>query len=404
MFLTCFVSLSAASSWECESDPECPEGTTCNSTSNTCVMTKGKVADYAAITLSAGENTPDTHGSDRIFVKNPAKDLVIGQLAVNAYSGDGEGKLYFIKELSADLSVYPNSIDFKDFKLIYDANGNGAADPSERIVAEGTLATSGIKFVLDQRYSAFKMNMNENLLIVGSFSSEKEITDIAKFNATVKSNYIVTKTYNGEGSVAATQPINFASFAFEPESGYFLLSSGSRFPKVPSWKEMNREQEIMQLRLKALDGANGLLSLKIELSGNTVSFGNGVSKITLCTDPDNDGKCNETIEEFADFTEPQQAVLFKIPEGKIQLDEGEETFLVVKAAIDFYKDQNTYFYINDSGVTLKTRQKIAGTPVKTEAFRYSCREDDPDCRLKPEEPAPEEKSGGDSGCSLLFVD
>ncbi len=403
LFLASFVSLLSADSWDCSADTDCPDGTTCNSNSNTCIMTKGKVSDYAAITLSLGENSPNSRGSDRIFVKNPANDLVLGQLAVNSYAGGGEGQLYFIKELTTDIAVYPSSIKFENFKLIYDTNGNGIADSSEKTVAEGVAEGFGIKFELHQKDQAFKMNQTENLLIVGSFSSEKEVSDIAKFNATVKNNYIVTKTYKGEGDIAATSPIVFPSFAFEPEKGYFLLSAGQHFPKAPSWKEMNKEQEIMHLRLKALDGANELLALKIDLSSQTVSFGNGVKKISLCSDPDNDGKCNETLSELSDFAEPQQSVMFQIPSGRISLSEGDETFLVVKADLDFYKDQNTTFYINDSAVTLKSRQKIAGTPVKTETFKYSCKEDDPDCQLKPEEKTDEEESG-DSGCSLLFVD
>ena len=404
VFLMFFVSILTAASWDCSSDTDCPEGTTCNSNSNTCIMTKGKVSDYAAITLALGENNPNSRGSDRIFVKNPANDLILGQLAVNAYAGGGEGQFYFIKELSADISVYPSSIKFENFKLIHDANGNGTMDSSEKVVAEGVAEGFGIKFEIHQKEQAFKMNQTENFLIVGSFSSEKEINDISKFNATVKNNYIVTKTYKGEGDIAATSPINFPSFSFEPEKGYFLLSAGEHFPETPSWKEMNKEQEIMHIRLKALDGANELLTLKIELSGQTVSFGNGVKKISLCTDPDNDGKCNETLSELFDFATPQQAVLFQIPSGKVQLNEGDETFLVVKADIDFYKDQNTAFYISESDVTLKTRQKIAGTPVKTENFKYSCKEDDPECRLKPEEETEEKNEGDNSGCSLLFVD
>ena len=401
LFSMFFVSFLLADSWECSADTECPEGTTCNSASNTCVMTKGKVAEYATITLSIGENSPSSLGADRIYVAHPATDLVIGQLAVNSYSGGGEGQLYFIKELSVDLSVYPSSIDFDDFKLVYDANGNGVADSSERVVAKGVPEGFGMKFEIQQKYQAFKMNQTENLLIIGSFSSEKEITD-SKFNATVKSNYIKTKTYNGEGAVAATADIVFPSFAFEPEKGYFLLSSGKNFPKAPTWKEINREQEIMHLKLKALDGTNDLLNLKIELYGTAVSFGNGVEKIALCNDPNGSGKCGEVIAELSDFVEPQQSVSFQIPAGKVSLAEGEEKYLVVKAGLNFYKDQNTYFYITESDVTLKTRQKIAGTPIKTESFKYSCKEDDPDCRLKPEENQEEESKS--SGCSLLFVD
>ncbi len=400
LFLMSFVSFLAADSWDCSADTDCPEGTTCNSTTNTCVMTKGKIADYATITLSIGENSPSALGTDRIYIAQPAADLVLGQLAVSSYTGGGEGQLYFIKELSVDLSVYPSSIIFENFKLIHDANGNGVADSSEIVVAEGVPEGFGMKFEINQKYQAFEMNKTANLLIIGSFSSEKEITD-SKFNATVKSNYIKTKTYTGEGAVAATADIVFPSFSFEPEKGYFLLSAGKNFPKAPAWKEMNKEQEIMHLKLKALDGANDLLTLKIELYGTAVSFGNGVEKIALCTDPNGSGKCGEVIAELSDFIEPQQSASFQIPAGKVSLNEGEEKYLVVKAGLNFYQNQNTYFYITESDVTLKTRQKIAGTPVKTESFKYSCKEDEPECRLKPEENQEEE---GDSGCSLLFVD
>ena len=401
VFSMFFVSLFAESPWSCSLDGDCPEGTTCDSASSSCVMTKGKVADYATITLSIGENSPSSLGTDRIFVSQPANDLVLGQLAVNSYTGGGEDKLYFITELSADISVYPSSITFGNFKLVHDENGNGKADPSERTVAKGVGEGYSMKFEIEQKYQAFKMNKVENFLIIGSFSTDKELNDIAKFNATVKSDYIKTRTYSGEGAVAATSPIVFPSFAFEPEKGYFLLSAGKNFPKAPVWKEMNKEHEIMQLRLKALDGANELLTLKIELYGTAVSFGNGVEKISLCTDPNGSGKCGEVIAELSDFEENQQSVSLQIPAGKVSLNEGEEKYLVVKAVLNFYKDQNTYFYITESDVTLKTKQKIAGTTVKTENFKYSCKEDDPDCRLKPEE---NQEEGGDSGCSILFVD
>ena len=400
-FLMFFVSLYAQSAWSCSADSDCPEGTTCDSASSSCVMTKGKVADYAAITLSIGENSPSALGADRIFVAHPANDLVLGQLAVNSYAGGGDGKFYFISELSADLSIYPSSITFENFKLVYDANGNGVADTSEKVVAEGVAEGYSIKFELEQKYQAFKMNQIENLLIIGSFSTDKELNDLAKFNVTVKSDYIKTKAYTGEGAVAATSPIVFPSFSFEPEKGYFLFTAGKNFPKAPVWTEMNKEHEIMQLKLKALDGANELSVLKIELYGTAVSFGNGVEKITLCTDPNGSGKCGEVIAELSDFAEPQQNASFQIPAGKVSLNEGEEKYLVVKAGLNFYKDQNTYFYITESDITLKTRQQIAGPTVKTDSFKYSCKEDDPDCRLSPDE---NKEEGGDSGCSLLFVD
>ena len=397
------VSLFASSSWEFSGDSDCPEGTKCDSPSSSCVIIKEKVADYAAITLSIGKNNPNSSGSNMIFIQNPENDLVLGQLAVEAYAGGGEGKLYFIQELSADISLYPSSIKFENLKLVYDANGNGIFDSSEKIVAEGMSEGAVVKFYINQKDMAFKMNQTENFLFVASFSNENPIKDLnSKINLTIRSrDYIVARS-KGECLVADTFPIKFSDFSFEPESGYFLFTSGKYFPQnVPGWKEINKEHEIMHLRLKAIDAANELTSLKVNLSGNSVSFGNGVDKISLCTDKNNDGKCDEVIAEMSDFADQQENALFQIPSGKVSLNAGEETSLVVKADLNFYNGQNTYFYITDSDITLKTKKNIAGTQIKTGNFNYKCSEEDPECRLKPEE---NQDEGGDSGCSILFID
>ena len=384
--------------WNCSSDSDCPEATTC--ISEICTMAKEKVVEYATINIAAGENSPSSGGSDRIFVTHPANDLVLGQLAIQTYSGEGENKFYFVKEISSDISVYPTPLKFENFKLVYDANGNGIADPSEKVVATGEITGYTVKFKIEQNLTAYKVNQPTNFLIIGSFSTENKMSDLAQFNASVRTDYIKTKTYLGEGAIAATPAVKFSYFSFEPEEGYFLFSSGNRFPSAPKWQEINKEHEIMHIKLKALDGANELNALKINLYGSAVAFGNGVNKISLYIDSNNDGKGDTIISELSDFTELKQSAYFQIPAGKISLGEGNETYLTVKADLNFYKDQNTYFYITENDVILKTKQKIAGTPVKTENFKYSCKEDDPECRLKPEE----EKEEGDSGCSLLFVD
>ena len=394
--------LFAESPWPCSGDSDCPEGMKCDA--NSCAIIKEKVAEYAAIRLTTGENNPNSFGSNAIFVTNPANDLVLGQLAVNAYAGDGDGKFYFIQEISTDISVYPSSIKFENLKLVYDANGNAVSDSSEKVVAEGEAEGSSIKFKIHQQDMAFKMNQAENFLIVGSFSSENPINDaFSKFNATIRNKtYIVAKGSKGEFPVEEIQPINFPSFSFEPSSGYFLFASGRYFPqRVLPWQEINKEQEIMHLRLKAIDDANELTSLKVNLYGTSVSFGNGVRKISLCTDKNNDGKCDEVIAEVSDFIEPQQDAVFQIPSGRVSLNKGDETFLVIKADLNFYKGQNTYFYIAESDITLKTRKSIAVTQIKTNNFNYNCSEDTPECQLKPEE---NQEESDDSGCSVLFID
>ena len=397
------AALFAESQWPCSGDSDCPEGMTCDSTS--CGIVDGKVGEYAAVTLSLGQNNPNSFGSNAIFVANPATDLVMGQLAVNASAGDGNGKVFFIQEIKVDISIYPTTIKLDELKLVHDANGNGAFDPSEKVLSIGEADNSSMKFVINQQDMAFKMNQTENFLIVGTFSSQTPIKDaFSKFNAVIRNkSYIVARGSKGEFPVAEiSQSINFPTFSFEPEHGYFLFASGRYFPKKTlSWSEINQEHEIMHLRLKAIDAANELAAFKINLYGNSVSFGNGVEKISLCTDKNNDGKCDEVIAEVSEFAEPQQSAVLQVPSGKVVLDTGEETFLVVKADLNFYKDQNTYFYITDSDVTLRTKKSIAGTQIKTNNFNYNCSEDEPECRQKPDE---NQDEGSDSGCSVLFID
>ncbi|MBP5406996.1 hypothetical protein J6Z19_07590 [bacterium] len=409
LFLTVIVllnvSLFAASAWPCSGDSECPEGTTCDSASSSCVIVKDRITDYAAITLSAGENNPNSSGSGMIFVPNPSNDLVLGQLGVKAYAGDGEGKLYFIQEISADISVYPSFIKFEDFRLVYDANGNAAVDSSDKVVADGTVEGATVKFAVYQKDMSFKMNQTENFLMVASFSSDTPLNDSnSRFNAVIKGKDSIVANAAKKVDVADIKSISFPYFSFEPENGFFLFASGRHFPRTaPSWKEMNKEQNIMHLRLKALDGANELTSLTVNLYGNSVAFGSGIEKISLCTDRNNTGSCDEVVAELSDFIEGQTSAVFQIPSGKIALNDGEEKFLVIKADLNFYNGQNTHFYITDAGITLKTKKKIAGTQIKTENFNYNCSEEDPECRLKPEDGQSEDE-GGDSGCSLLFVD
>lgn len=403
------LSLFAATSWSCSGDSECPEGTTCDTPSSSCKFDKDKVAEYATIRLKTGVNNPNSFGSGTIFVQNPANDLVLGQLEVNGSASNGE--YYFIQELSVSVST-PSSIKFDNFRLVYDANGNGVKDASEKIISEGSINNYTINFEIEQQLQGFKTNQAENFLIIASFSAENSVDNLNFYAFIQDGNSILTKVQkgtDGKGDVENFNRLSFPKFSFEPASGYFLFASGPHFgPQTPPrWEEINKEWDLMHLRLKALDEPNELESFKIDIYGSSVFFGNGVDKITLCSDKNNDGKCDDVISEISDFTENQQSAFFVIPKGKVSLNAGEETFLVVKADLNFYKDQNASFYITENGISLKTKKKIAGTNIKTVTFTYNCKEGDEGCRLKPEEneeTEDEPETDEESGCSILFID
>lgn len=392
----------ASGVWTCSSAADCSEGMDC-SNENTCIMNKSKFTDYIAITLFIGENSPNTRGTGsakRIFIQNPANDLVLGQVDVSA-SGGQDGKLYIIKDMTADMTIYPSSkISCENFRLVYDKNGNGNADPGEPTVSEGSFESNTVKYQFNQKEASYPVNTKSNFLMIASCSVSDPVTDEnTKISATVRDSYITAAGTSGNATYAQIQPLNFPTYTFEPESGYFLFTAGKFFPKAPGWTEMNKTQEIMHIRAKAIDSANEIKTVGIALNGTVVSFGNGVESIALYLDTNNDGKGDKLISEITEFPEPFQTANLTIPSGSLAFNQGEEKHLVISATLNFYSGQTTYFYIGKTSVVLTTNKQVAGPTIQTDTFSYKCDETEPNCNLKPSEDEGEESSG----CSLVFV-
>lgn len=392
----------ASGVWTCSSAADCSEGMDC-SNENTCIMNKSKFTDYIAITLFIGENSPNTRGTGsakRIFIQNPANDLVLGQVDVSA-SGGQDGKLYIIKDMTADMTIYPSSkISCENFRLVYDKNGNGNADPGEPTVSEGSFESNTVKYQFNQKEASYPVNTKSNFLMIASCSVSDPVTDEnTKISATVRDSYITAAGTSGNATYAQIQPLNFPTYTFEPESGYFLFTAGKFFPKAPGWTEMNKTQEIMHIRAKAIDSANEIKTVGIALNGTAVSFGNGVESIALYLDTNNDGKGDKLISEITEFPEPFQTANLTIPSGSLAFNQGEEKHLVISATLNFYSGQTTYFYIGKTSVVLTTNKQVAGPTIQTDTFSYKCDETEPNCNLKPSEDEGEESSG----CSLVFV-
>ncbi|MGI6393129.1 MAG: hypothetical protein ACOX2F_00090 [bacterium] len=391
--------------WECETDSDCSTGMRCND--EVCIAPAANFSSYAAVSLKAGDNSPNSLGSKKIFVSHPAKNVVLGQLAIDANAGGEDGKLYLLRELSATIVSSNLNIKGENFKLVYDANGNGEFDSSEKIISTvETAEGSTIKFLIGQKTASYKMNVTEHFLIIGDFSFPEEMTlnSLWDFGIDIRpeTGIKITNAGKADSVVVATVPekISFPRFSFEPESGYFLFASGKYFPDAPSWKEMNKTHNIMHIRAKSLSGSNEIKSISIYLEGTVVSFGNGVKRISLYLDSNNDGKGDVLIEEKSNFETPAQSVLFRIPENTLALNEKEEKFLVVSAELSFYNSQTTRFYISNSGLVLDKKQEIAGVPVNTNQFKYSCDEADSGCVANPNN---KEFDDDDSGCSILFI-
>lgn len=399
------IPFSVFATWDCESESDCSKGMKCSDGS--CVIDQSKFSSYAAVTVKEGENSPNALGSNRIYVEYPAKDLVMGQIEVEAVHGDADGKYYLIKEMKLKTIVSSTMVKASDIKLVYDENGNGKYDSNEEVVATDVSEQANRpQLVFDQTKASYQMNKAEHFLLLGSFTVDGELNRAwefgLEFSPFAGSEEQMELSNAGDIQLAAVpQNVTLPRFVFEPDTGHFLLASGKYFPEAPIWPEMNDVHTIMHLRAKALDKDNELKALNIRLDGTMVSYGNGVKRITVYTDDNNDGKGDSKLVDYIPETLESQALL-TFPAGSVNLKKGEEKFLVVEAELEFYSGQVTKFYISKNGdVQLSNSETVMGVTVSTEKFDYNCDETDENCRLEPGE---DDGSGDDAGCALITID
>ena len=398
--------LSVFAAWECETEADCSKGMKCSD--STCKIDPSKYSTYAAVTVNKGENSPNALGSNRIYVEYPATDLVLGQISVEAVHGGADGKYYLFKELNLKTIVSSTKVQASDIKLVYDANGNGAFDSSEEVVAtDVSEQINRPQLVFDQTKAAYEMNKVENFLVVGSFTVDAELNTVwefgIEFNPYSTTNEPLADISNAGDVVLASVPqsVSLPMFGFEPDTGHFLLASGKYFPEAPVWMDMNDTHTIMHLRAKALDKDNEVKALNFRLEGTAVSYGNGVKRITVYSDDNNDGKGDSKLAEFIPEALSSQALL-SFPSGTVSLKKGEEMFMVVEAELEFYSGQVTQFYISKNGdVQLSAPETVVGVTISTEDFRYDCDETDDGCRL---DPSKTPVSDDDGGCALIIFD
>ena len=407
MFLAIIVfvlPLSVFAAWECETEADCSKGMRC--LDSLCKIDSDNFSSYAAITVTEGENSPNDLGSNNIFVPYPATDVVLAQLTVEAVHGGADGKYYLFKELNLKTIVSSTKITASDIKLVYDENGNGIFDSNEKVVAlDESELKNRPKLVFDQKRASYLMNKPENFLVLGSFTVEVELDQKWEFGTVFNpfegAEPQAVITCAGDVVLASVPAsVVFPRFVFEPDTGHFLLSSGEFFPTAPQWPEMNAVHTIMYLRAKSLDSDNELKALNIRLDGTAVSYGNGVKRLTVYSDDNNDGKGDTKLVEKGFETLASQALL-TFPAGSIALKKGEEKFLVVEAELEFYSGQVTKFYISQNGdVQLVSPETVMGVTVSTQEFKYNCDETDEGCRLNPDDIV---ETVDEGGCSVLLI-
>jgi hypothetical protein len=401
-FLLMFLSSNIVyADFECISDSDCAEAMTC--AMELCRMTAGKFSDYAQVEVKLGEKSPSAGISRNIFITHPAKDLVLGQFNISVSQNGAEGKYFVFREMDAVIAVSNQKIKASNLRLIYDVNGDGKFDGSDIVVSSiPDPEKNQLKFVLDQKKVTYRMNQDNNFIVTGDFEFDGEIEMLWPFGLEFTPSSDLKISNAGDVFIISHQKTSFAKYIFEPQKGYFIATAGEHFPSPPDWKNMNRENNIMHLRLKSVDGQNEVTSITLRTVGSSIKMGEGVKSVSVFTDNNRNGSGDDLLVKKT-FLEGEElsAVVINFPSGSLVLGEGEEKMLVIKADLFLYNKQTVQFMINDNDIGLKNRMSFAGLPVTTDVYRYSCDEEDPLCNVIQEDSVEEEESDG--GCSILVL-
>ncbi|MBO7127975.1 DUF11 domain-containing protein [bacterium] len=364
----------------CTKNEDCGEGFICDAASGACVEDPSMVkCNNSEITASIGKNSPN---SKVIFISNPQTDLVIGQLEL---AGSGENCYMNLESLNLKFSIKDNNISISNIKMYKDNNSNGVVD------AEDTLLATA-EAVADSGYASFSPSKPENILwdnkknnilftVDASYTEGAVIQNSATFTALVESDGGVS--LSGSPAIKGL-PVDFSTFQFEPAEG-FIVTKGPHDPEVPAKSEMNRFQDVLQLRITAKGADETIKKMTIKVpKSNMVSFGNGINRLAVYEDTDNDGKGDTELVSTTSFdgTQKHQFTLnFDVPKDT-------DKYLTIKAEPSLGDGQ--IFQIQVSAISVNSLD-VLGLPVDSRPYEYSCDPNLEDC-------------GGDGGCSIVAAE
>lgn len=345
----------------CTKNEDCGEGLICEAESGACVEDPSIVkCQNSAITASIGKNSPN---SKVIFISNPQTDLVIGQLEL---AGTGEDCYLNLDSVKLKFNVKDANINLSNIKMYKDNNGNGVVDAEDTLLkAAGYISSGYVSFSASNPENRLWNNKKNNILFTldANYKEGATIQNSAKFTPSIEDGGVVLS--DGGTPTIDGLPIDFSTFQFEPAEG-FIVTKGPHDPEVPAKSEMNKFQDVLQLRVKANGADETIKKMTIKVpKNNMVSFGSGVGRLAVYEDTDNDGKGDVELASTTDFDElrkHQFTLNFDVPKDT-------EKYLTIKAEPSL-SDGET-FQIQVSAISVNSLD-VFGLPVDSRPYEYSC--------------------------------
>jgi len=366
----------------CTKNEDCGEGYVCDNASGACVEDPSIVkCQNSKITASMGKNSPN---SEVIFISNPQTDLVIGQLEL---AGTGENCYLNLDSVKLKVNAKDSNINISNLKMYKDNNSNGIVDAEDTLLAKADALSSGyVSFSAKNPDNRLWNNKKNNVLFTldAKYKEGAAIQNSATFAASIEKEGGVLLSDGGAPTIEGL-PVDFSTFQFEPAEG-FIVTKGPHDPEVPAKSEMNKFQDVLQLRVTAKGADETIKKMTIKVpKSNMVSFGNGVNRLAVYEDTDNDGKGDVELASTTSFDGNQKhqfTLSFEVPKDT-------DKYLTIKAEPALGDGQ--IFQISVSAITVN-ELSVLGLPVDSRIYEYAC------------DPNLEDCGGDDGGCSIVATE
>ena len=367
----------------CGKNEDCPDGYVCDSVSGECIDDPSLVrCSNSLVTAAIGRNSLNNAVT---LIASPQTDLVIGQLEL---TGNGEKCYFNLDQIKLKININDPNIIISGLRMYNDVNGNGIVDEGDILLSSADELLSGYAVFLASNPENRLWSDRKNNIIFSLNARYKEdspISNSAFFTPAIERDDGILMSDDGKPSVEGL-PIDFSKFQFEPDKG-FIVTKGMHDPEVPARSEINTFRDILQIRVKA-NGANETIKkMTVKVPKNTfVNFGEGIMKLAVYEDSDNDGRGDKVLAsatEFKNMREHQFTLKFDVPENT-------EKYLTIKAGLALSDGDTAQIQI--SGIVVNELD-VFGLPVDSRPYEYICKPDLEECG-----------TNDDGGCSVVTAE
>jgi len=374
---------------ECTTKEQCGPSQDC--IDGHCVdVTPTDICSATNVQYRVGDMSP-SNGDAKIIVPSPSSGLVVAQLAITGTCGDSGEKSFHLDMIRPKFE-FDTGVTLTNLRLVKDKNNNGIEDEGDTTVATvATLANTYAQFAISSSERTLAANTEHNFLV---------IADAVYTGATI--GYNTTFRAVIEGSAAFVSPstesvtfgnnrLEFATFMFEPSSGYFIFTKGPKEPPEPPFNQLNQSNPVMHIRAKSLDGENQIRSIEIHVTSVSTLFGEGMQAIDIFEDTNGDGIGDILAATSGTFSEPTDVFLFEnlnaLP--AFQFSNKQERYYAINVTFKLAEGMTAQIQIPAKGVKLvDSTKKVIELPIQSRT--YQCV--NPFC-----------EGGTDGGCSCSLV-